>query len=93
MAFLDGHSLGMQADRRQVSHVTQQGVQQLTDANVRSPVIESRIRHHFFGVMCPAFAEGGDAEVPSDIILRTIRMQVLQKVSRPDFMHGCKQQI
>ena len=43
--------------------------------------------------MRPALTERVGTEVLPDVVLRTVRVQVLQKMARPDFVNGHRQEV
>ena len=93
VALLDGHALGMETNGGEIAAVAQERIGELADMGFRVAIVKARIIHHLFGIVGPALSEGIADEQLAEHGFRPVRMQEVQEVARPDFVHAGEEQV
>ena len=83
----DRHASRVHADADDEAGVAQEGVLDLREAVARIVGVKSLVDHHLLAVVCPPFAVARRAEHLSNVGREVLRIEKLQIVAGPDFVH------
>ena len=93
LGFGELHAMRMHADGGDEAHVAQQRIHELADVRLRVAVAQALLPHQLLAIVGPAFGKGVAHEHAIDHRAVAVRMQELQKVPWPHFVHGREQEI